>query len=206
MPVTVTPERRRNGHLAADHALDASLIAAMASGDQDATAAFVRRYHARVYGLALTVVADPGLAEEVAQDAFVRVWRHAAGFDPRRGSPAAWLLTITRNVAVDAVRLRRDLPIEPDTLGARPSPSGEAVAAGEPGWAGADGDPERAERLSLELRGLPPEQSRLLVLAVCYGFTAKEIAEREGIPLGTAKTRIRRGLARLRRALRADAA
>ncbi|MFC4531190.1 RNA polymerase sigma factor [Sphaerisporangium dianthi] len=173
---------------------DESLIEGMASGDQDATSALVRRFHARVYGLALGVVGDPGLAEEVAQDAFVRAWRHAATYDVRRGRGATWLLTIARNAAVDAVRLRRDLPVEPGGIRARTStlPRDEI-------------DHDGAERLSLELRGLPPEQSRLVVLSVCYGFTAKEIAEREGIPLGTAKTRIRRGLARLRRELSAVA-
>ncbi|MET8160255.1 sigma-70 family RNA polymerase sigma factor [Sphaerisporangium sp. NPDC005289] len=168
---------------------DESLIEGMASGDQDATAVFVRRFHSRVYGLALGVVGDPGLAEEVAQDAFVRAWRHAATYDARRGHGATWLLAITRNAAVDAVRHRRDLPVEPGGIAARPPATAEAA------------DREGAERLSLELEGLPPEQSRLVVLAVGYGFTAAEIAEREGIPLGTAKTRIRRGLARLRRSL-----
>src|SRR2546430_7977072 len=95
---------------------DESLIASMASGDTDAMATFVRRFQARVYGLALGMVDDAGLAEEVAQDAFMRAWRHATSYDPRRGRVVTWLLTITRNLAVDAVRLRRDRPIDPDRL------------------------------------------------------------------------------------------
>ncbi|HET8684769.1 MAG TPA: sigma-70 family RNA polymerase sigma factor [Micromonosporaceae bacterium] len=170
---------------------DEAVIAGMASGDTDAMAVFVRRYQARVYGLALAVVADAGLAEEVAQDAFMRVWRHAGAYDPRRGRVPTWLLTITRNLAVDAVRLRRDRPVDPEQLvGAL------ADEATEP-------DPDSAERLWAGLRTLPADQARPIVMAIVYGLTAKEIAATEGIPLGTAKTRIRRGLARLRVALAA---
>jgi RNA polymerase sigma-70 factor (ECF subfamily) len=168
---------------------DESLVAEMALGDTDALAAFVRRFHARVFGLALTVVDDVGLAEEVAQDAFMRAWRHAAVYDPRRGRVATWLLTITRNLAVDAVRLRRDRPVDPDRL--------MGALSGGPHEPEYDG----IEQLRTSLRQLPIDQARPIVLAVVYGLTAQEIADREGIPLGTAKTRIRRGLARLRAAL-----
>lgn len=168
---------------------DESLIVGMALGDTDAMAAFVRRFQARVFGLALSVVGDPGLAEEVAQDAFMRVWRHAESYDPRRARVVTWLLTITRNLAVDAVRLRRDRPIDPQWL--------LVALHGEMDEPECDG----VEWLCAGLRELPANQARPVVLAVAYGWTAKEIAEREGIPLGTAKTRIRRGLARLRQAL-----
>ncbi|MFI6318995.1 RNA polymerase sigma factor [Nonomuraea sp. NPDC050556] len=168
---------------------DDSLIDGMASGDADATAAFVRRFHDRVFGLALSVVGDAGLAEEVAQDAFVRAWRHAAAFDAARGRASTWLLTIARNLAVDAVRRRRDHPVEPSMLPA-------LLAAEHPGH-----EPASAGLLHASLSALPAAQSRPVVLAACFGLTAREIAAREGIPLGTAKTRIRRGQARLRQAL-----
>jgi RNA polymerase sigma factor (sigma-70 family) len=168
---------------------DESLIAGMASGDTGAMAIFVRRFQARVYGLALAVVDDSGLAEEVAQDAFMRVWRHAANYDPRRGRVPTWLLTITRNLAVDALRLRSDRPIDPERLMAA-----LVTETDEPEY-------EWTERLRVALRTLPTDQARPVVLAVVYGMTAKEIAVKEGIPLGTAKTRIRRGLARLREVL-----
>lgn len=164
---------------------DESLIAGMASGDTDAMAAFVRRFQPRVYGLALRVVNDPGLAEEVAQDAFMRAWRHAATYDPARGRIATWLLTITRNLAIDAIRQRRDHPIDPEVMFTL------ITATHEPAYEG-------SEQLTAGLRALPADQARPIVLAVLYGWTAKEIADRERIPLGTAKTRIRRGLARLR--------
>lgn len=171
---------------------DDSLIAGMASGDPDAIAAFVRRFQPRVFGLALSVVGDAWLAEEVAQDTFVRAWRHASGYDARRGRVASWLLTITRNLAVDAVRLRRDRPVDPARLWV-------LVGVEHEGH-----EPAAAGLLHAELSALPADQSRPVVLAACFGLTAKEIADLEGIPLGTAKTRIRRGQARLRRALRQD--
>jgi RNA polymerase sigma factor (sigma-70 family) len=165
---------------------DESLIAGMACGDADAMAAFMRRFQARVYGLARAVVDDTGLAEEVAQDAFMRVWRRAASYDARRGQVPTWLLTITRNLAVDALRLRRDRPHDPQRVMVA-----LMARADEPEYEG-------TEHLRAGLRALPPNQARPIVLTVVYGLTAMEIADRDGIPLGTVKTRIRRGLARLR--------
>jgi RNA polymerase sigma-70 factor (ECF subfamily) len=78
-------------------AADDTLLAAYGTGDPDAAAAFVRRHQARVYGLARSIVVDPILAEDVAQEAFTRAWRHAGTYDARRGSVPTWLLTITRN-------------------------------------------------------------------------------------------------------------
>lgn len=173
---------------------DDALLAAMAVGDEAAGVAFVRRYQRRVYGLALSMVGDPALAEDVAQEAFLRIWRHAAVFDRRRAAPSTWVLTITRNLAVDALRVRRPVPTAP----------GEAVLAylvdrAVPPEQRAEGSDMRA-RLVGALGSLPPEQGRAVVLAVVYGYTAEEVATLERIPLGTAKTRIRRGLQRLRTA------
>lgn len=170
---------------------DEGLLAGMAGGDAQAAAAFVRRYQARVYGLALTIVGVPATAEDVAQEAFVRAWRFAEGYDPRRGAVSTWLLTITRNVAVDALRMRRDQPYDPDTLV-------NLLTAHQ-----APGDPQMdavvdGERLRAALRALPREQAHAVVFAAYYGLTAREIAEREGLPVGTVKTRIRLGLGRLR--------
>ena len=170
---------------------DESLLAGMAVGDQDAATAFVRRYQARVYGLALTVVGSPALAEEVAQEAFVKAWRHASTYDERRGRVATWLLTITRNTAIDTVRYRREAPVDPDVL-TKTLVDGRAVpAAPADTWV-------TAELVREALRRLPVEQSRPVVLMTFYGFTAAEIAERYGIPVGTVKTRVRRGLGVLR--------
>jgi RNA polymerase sigma factor (sigma-70 family) len=171
---------------------DESLIAGMAAGDTDAATTFVRRYQARIYGLAFTIVGSAQIAEEVAQEAFLRVWRNASAYDARRGRVSTWVLTITRNRAIDALRLRGDQPVDPHTLMG-------ALLVREGGQPASPGtEYEDREQVRRALLALPPEQSRPIVLSVFYGLTAQEAAELEGIPLGTAKTRIRRGLARLR--------
>ena len=124
-----------------------------------------------------------------------RAWRHAPAYDARRGSVAAWLLTITRNLAIDALRLRRAEPADPDVLAALPLP---ASSAGPDDAAAAADD---AAKLRAAVGRLPDDQRRALVLAAFFGRTAKEISEWEGIPLGTAKTRIRAGMGKLRTSL-----
>ncbi len=167
---------------------DETLLAGMANGDQDAAAAFVRRHQARVFGLALTIVGSRAVAEEVAQEAFLKAWRHAASYDARRGRAASWLLAITRNAAIDAVRYRHEAPMDPDVLLSVLTrrdiePSG----------------PDQATVVALRdaLSALPLEQSRPIVQMAFQGLTAKEISERHDVPLGTVKTRVRRGLRRL---------
>ena len=97
---------------------DDSLLAGMAMGDAVAAAAFVRRYQPRVCGLALTIVRSNTVAEEVAQEAFLRIWRSATAYDARRGQVGTWVLTITRNLAIDALRLRgnHERPLDPQAL------------------------------------------------------------------------------------------
>jgi RNA polymerase sigma factor (sigma-70 family) len=179
---------------------DESLLAGLGEGDRGAAAAFVRRFERRVYGLALTVVGDSALAEDIAQEALTRAWRHAQAYDPRRGAVATWLLTITRNLAVDALRMRRSDPRPPGDLA-------ELVGVGDgqergPAEAAVASDEGTAVRAAI--RTLPDDQRRALVLSAFHGRTAREIAELEGIPLGTAKTRIRAGLMRLRGAMAAE--
>lgn len=163
----------------------------MAAGDTEAAAAFVRRFQARVFGLARTIVGDTAAAEEVAQEAFIRAWRHAAVYDARRGRVATWLLTITRNLAIDSVRLRREVPIDPTRLML-------SLLAGEAETSSPDGLSGAAEETREAVRALPLEQAQAITLTVFYGLTANEVAGLLGVPLGTAKTRIRRGLAKLR--------
>src|SRR5215207_1335501 len=92
---------------------DEALLAGFGARDPDASAAFVRRFQSRVFGLALTILGDRGEAEEAAQEAFLRAWRHAEAYDPRRGAVATWLLAIARNVAIDRARMRRSEPVDP---------------------------------------------------------------------------------------------
>ena len=167
----------------------------MAVGDESARVTFVRRYQRRVFGLAYSMTSDASVAEEVAQEALIRVWRHAPVFDPRRGSVTSWVLTITRNLTIDALRMRRAVPTDPDDFAAAAMMSLEH----NPEDAVLRGDIREVVRSAIS--ALPPEQRRAVVLAAVYGRTALEISEEEGIPLGTAKTRIRTGLIRLRAAM-----
>lgn len=174
---------------------DDALLAGMAAGDQDAVIAFIRRFQRRVFGLALSIVDDPAQAEDVAQEAFLRAWRNAATFDARRGSVASWLLTVTRNLAIDAIRMRRADAIDPGALIALQLPAHDAAP---PDVAAARED---ASRLAAALRRLPEEQRGAVVLAGIGGRTAREVGEIEDVPVGTAKTRIRTAMLKLRDAL-----
>lgn len=168
---------------------DDTLLAGMAAGDANAAAAFVRRFQRPVYGLALTMLQDRATAEDVAQDVFVRAWRNAGSYDARRGSVLAWLLGITRNGAIDVLRLKRAEPIGDEAVLNRLQ--AEVVEA-EPGG------PEERARVRGALASLAPDQRRAVFLATYMGRTAQEISEVEHIPLGTAKTRIRSAMQRLR--------
>jgi len=174
---------------------DEALLSGVAVGDERAVLAFVRRYQRRLFGLALGIVGDAGLAEDVAQEAFIRVLRHASVFDARRGSVATWTLTITRNLAIDAVRVRRPIPTAPEDraflglIGDERSPDDAAIMS------------DSVSRARSALDQLPNEQRRAIVLAVMYGRTVAEVATLEEIPLGTAKSRIRLGMAKLREAV-----
>lgn len=177
---------------------DEALLAGLAVGDVTAAAGLVGRYQRRVYGLALSILGDPAAAEDAAQEAFLRAWRFAETYDPRRGTAAAWLLTLTRNTALDALRAH----------GRRPVLVTDPAALGELGRASAEPDPaqasvaaEESRRLWAAVAALPTPQRRAVLLASWHGATAAQIAEMEGIPVGTAKTRIRGGMLRLRATL-----
>ncbi len=173
-------------------ASDEALLAGLGSGDPDAAAAFVRRFQARVYGLAYTLVGNVASAEEIAQEALLRAWRHATAYDHRRGRVETWLLAITRNLAIDHLRLKRGEPIDPDTIDAK-----------EPLLMRAREDPgtrDDVADLRDALAELPSEQRRPLLMASLWGYTAREISELEGTPLGTTKTRIRAAMIKLRTA------
>lgn len=174
---------------------DETLLARFAASDPAASAAFIERFGRRVFGLALTIVGDAKAAEDVAQEALVRAWRHAAVFDARRASVLTWLLTITRNAAIDSVRARRALAFDPDDRIFR------SLTDSRRGPADVVEVYDDVARLREALVRLPDAQRRAVVLAGVWGLSAREIAEREGVPVGTAKTRIRIALRRLRVAL-----
>ena len=152
----------------------------------------MRRFQGRVYGLALTIVRQPALAEEVSQETFARVWRHAGNYDARKGRVSTWLLSIARNLAIDVTRVRRLDPVDPEVIAAEVSIESQVPGADE----GLEPD-ERAE-LRSAISDLPDDQRRALVLAAYTGRTAREISELEDVPLGTVKTRIRTAMLKLR--------
>jgi RNA polymerase sigma-70 factor (ECF subfamily) len=176
-------------------ASDEALVAGLGAGDTDAALVFVRRFQGRVFGLALSIVRDRPAAEEVAQDTFVRAWKYAASFDPRRGSAAAWVLAIARNAALDHIRARgrrRDQP------GLDPIDVMDDLAGDD----GVASPHEDLADVAAALRALPPEQRRTLMAAAYYGFTARELSEAWQVPIGTIKTRLRLAVHKLREDLR----
>jgi RNA polymerase sigma factor (sigma-70 family) len=170
---------------------DEALLSGLATGDPELAVTFVRRFQHTVFGVAVAVTRDPQLAEDVAQQTFERAWRHAQVYDARRGSVSTWLTTIARNLAIDTVRTRRPEPVAPEDLEAVLG----AVSETPEEYALAD---ETSTRLRAAVARLPREQGRALVMAGIYGMTAQQIADREKIPLGTAKTRIRTAMGKLR--------
>jgi RNA polymerase sigma factor (sigma-70 family) len=179
---------------------DDALLAGMAAGDREAAAIFVGRHAAAVTGAAYQVVRDRAMAEDVAQEAFLKAWRAAGTYDPRRGSARTWLLSISRNAAIDVVRVRRAAPLSPDAVTGLLG-SDAILAAPD------DRLVEQAETVEVRqaLDRLPEDQRRAVLLAAVAGLSAAEVGEIEGIPLGTAKSRIRTALMRMRDALEVEA-
>lgn len=155
-----------------------------------------RTCEAAVYGLALRILRDERAAEEATVEVFQRVWTRAATFDPERGKVLAWVLTITRSVALEGLRTRR----RDETSRVALEVAAELPSDG-PGPVSAAAHGERATQVDAALRALPREQERLLRAAFFGGLSYREVAEAFGQPIGTVKTRIRAGLASLRRSL-----
>ena len=172
---------------------DEALLAGYATGDPATAAAFVRRFQGRVYGLALTIVRQPAIAEEVAQETFVRVFRHAANYDARKGRVSTWLLSIARNLAIDVTRMKRLDPVDPEIIAAEISLSSQEPAADEMAV-----QPDERDQLRSAITDLPDDQRRALVLTAYMGRTAREISDLDDVPLGTVKTRIRTAMIKLR--------
>jgi RNA polymerase sigma-70 factor (ECF subfamily) len=180
---------------------DEELMDRVAGQDLGAFGALYDRYGDLVYSVALRVVADPHVAEDVTQDVFLRVWRRPEQFDLNRGKFVTWLLSVTRNRSIDerrsqGRRLRREaLPAASDEEDVLPSTDDRD----DPALATVLADERRAVRKALEV--LPPEQKLAIQLAYFGGLTQQEIADRLGQPLGTVKTRIRLGMQKMRVAL-----
>jgi RNA polymerase sigma factor (sigma-70 family) len=177
------------------HLSDEAVVALAARSDDVAFAELYDRYGRIAYGLALRVLRDEALAEDAVQEAFLAIWRGASRFIPERGRASSWILTLVHRRAVDLVRRenrRRTEPLEGDDFEAGEG-SAEDVA-----WLRLE-----RERVQAALQQLTDPQREALELAYYGGFTQSELAERLGQPLGTIKSRMFAGLARLHELLEA---
>lgn len=171
---------------------DSDLAAGLAAGKQEALAELYDRYGGLAYAVALRIVGDPGRAEDVVQDAFLRLWNSAGQFDAGRGSLRTWLITTVRNRSIDTLRgrgahERQERELNPELKAAGPT-----------------SDPWQEVSLSLErtairsaMDSLPPDQRQAVELAYFGGYSHREIAELTGVPLSTVKGRMRLALEKL---------
>lgn len=180
---------------AAEHA---TLAAAMARGDKQALARLYDLLGRPLYSLALRITGDAAEAQDVVQDVFLQLWHKAADYQPSRGSYFAWAATLTRNRALDRIRMhkRRGEIIRESAGDLQPAAADNQADSGDALWIR-----EKAGAVRQALAGLPAEQRTAIELAFFTGLTQQQIAERLGDPLGTVKARIRRGLLRLRETL-----
>ena len=180
---------RGGGQRDFDHLSDEALLALVGRGDDEALGGLYDRFSRVAYGLALRILRDRTLTEDAVQEAFLAIWRSAGGFTAERAKASTWILTLVHRRAVDLVR----------TEDRRRADSLEGVA--DPASSATEEEAAlRSQRRTVQaaLKRLPAEQREALELAYYGGFTQSELAERLGQPLGTIKSRMFTGLARLR--------
>lgn len=171
---------------------DERLLECVRNGDPQAMTNIFDRYSRMVFSVALRVLADPGQAEDVMQEVFLKIWREPRSFLQDRGQLGAWLAVMTRNRAIDLLRRRRPSDsIEDVILTARTDIASEVEQN------------SMLDKVRGAMKILPPEQKLSMELAYFEGLSHSEIAAKTGDPLGTVKTRIRSALLNLRKALKA---
>lgn len=185
-----------------DTVSDVELVGAITEGKHAALEAIYARYGRIVFSLARRIVVDSGLAEDVAQEVFLALWRDPGKYDASRGGFGTWLLALTHHRAVDAVRREESVRRRRDKA-AEQAASGELTdvrpAVAEQAWITLLRD-----RVKLALGNLPAPQREALTLAYFGGYTQREVAALTGTPLGTVKTRMLAGMRRLRADLAAS--
>ena len=174
------------------HLSDEALVALVARSDESALAELYDRVGGTAYGLAYRVLRDEALAEDAVQEAFLGLWRGAGSFIPERAKASTWILTLVHRRAVDLVRREQRRRAEP--IEGAPEPA--VGSAEEAAWLRLD-----RERVQSALAQLPDQQREAIELAYYGGYSQSELAERLGQPLGTIKSRMFSGLARLRELL-----
>ena len=196
--ISLRGRRRERSQTARElaHLSDEAVLALIGRADDQALAELYRRFGRLAYGLSFRILRDDALAQDAVQEAFLGVWRAAGRFTAERSKPSTWLLTLVHRRAVDLVRReerRRTEPLRPESEFAGAEAADEAELA------------TRRQTIREALRQLPAEQREAIELAYYGGYTQSELAERLGQPLGTIKSRMFTGLARLRDTLGEDA-
>ncbi len=164
-----------------------SLLAASAAGDQIAFSQFYDLTRRKLFGIAISILKRPDLAEEVLQEAYVKIWHHVGSYDPARSSPVTWTVTIVRNHALDVVR-RKDIILECDEQAMLCLPDDKETALES-----LEAADHRSQALAA-LRSLTPLQRSLIVAAYIHGESREQLAARFGTPVGTIKTWLRRAI------------
>jgi RNA polymerase sigma-70 factor (ECF subfamily) len=178
-----------------DATSDAPIMRAFSRGESEAAEELYDRYAPRIYGLGMVMLGSDAAAQDLVQDTFVKLWRSAERYDPQRGKLDTWVLLVARSLAIDGIRRR--------VLDARTAEASAPLRemSAESGPEEIAETKDMAGRARAAMSGLSDGQRAALELAYFGGKTSAEVAELEGIPLGTAKTRIRTALLRLREAL-----
>lgn len=176
-----------------DSARLVDLLRAVAQGDQSAFADLYRRTSAKLFGICLRMLRERGEAEDALQDVYISVWKRAGTFDPSRAAAMTWLITLARNRAIDRLRQHRDDSRDEATIAdladEGPTPALNAELS------------QQRQRLERCIDALEPKQKSAVRAAFFTGATYNELAERDGVPLATMKSWIRRSLIRLRSCL-----
>jgi RNA polymerase sigma-70 factor, ECF subfamily len=179
--------------------IDPALLARVVKGDQQAFSQLYDQSSVLLYSMALRILRDREQAAELLQEVYLEVWRKVARYDVGRGTPIAWLITLTRSRAIDRLRSRAAKHPLSESLD---GPSAAQVPDRNPGPFEAQADEELRKLVGEALNSLPEAQQQAIELAYYEGLTHMEIAARLNQPLGTVKTRIKLGMSKLREALR----
>ncbi len=170
------------------------LLAAVAKGDETAFERLYAATRAKLYGVVLRILRRHDLADEVMQEAYLKIWNGAGGFDPALSTPITWMVAIARNQAIDRVRKKAEASIEDE-------PAAMEVAAASPDPLARREMTEELKRLLACIGRLEPERQRLVLLAYYNGLSRERLAEELRAPVNTIKTWLRRSLLALRECL-----
>jgi RNA polymerase sigma-70 factor (ECF subfamily) len=180
---------------------DSQLLRRISLMEQDALEALYSRYSSPIYSLAMMMLKQPALAEEVTQDIFLNVWLKAGSYNPDRGAPKSWIMSVAHHKIIDAIRARRR------TVAVGSSDEYDALDYFPSSEASTEEQVEQnldRERILKALQGLPDSQREVIMLAYFQGYSQSEMADRLKQPLGTVKTRVRLAMQKLRTILDGD--